>query len=77
MLVFRWHNKCQDGFTNLKDGARPGQPKTGVTNAYIADVTGLIQQDARLTVKNIAHYAGRSSQQLKFRKVCARCAPIA
>ena len=51
---FRRHN-FQDGFTNFRDGSRPGQPKTGVTNAYIAAVAGLNKRDARLTVKSISH----------------------
>ena len=40
-LVFRWQNKFQDGFTNLTDGSRPGQPKNVATNANIAAVAGL------------------------------------
>ena len=82
-LVFRWHSNFQDGFNNLKDDSRPGQPKTVITNANIAAVAGLIKQDSRLPVKNIAHSVGISSgtahkiltQQLKHRKVCTRCAP--
>ena len=50
-LVIRWQKKFQDAFTNLKDGVRPGQPKTVVTNANIAAVAGLIKRDARLSVK--------------------------
>ena len=42
-------------FTNFKDGSRPGQPKTVVTNAYIAAVAGMNKRDARLTMKSIAH----------------------
>ena len=83
MVVFRWHYKFKDGFTILKGGSRPGQPKNVVTNANIAAVTGLIKGDARLTVKNIAHSVCISSgsahkmltQQLKLRTVCARCTP--
>ena len=83
MLVFRWHKEFQDGFTNLKDGSRPGQPKTVVTNANIAAVAGLIKRDARLTVKHIAYSVGISpgsahmilTQQLKLREICARCGP--
>ena len=40
-LVFRWHKKFQDGFTNNKDGSSPGQPKTIVTNVDTAAVAGL------------------------------------
>ena len=38
MLVFRWQKKFQDGFTNLKDGSHPDQPKTVVTKTNIAAV---------------------------------------
>ena len=60
-LLFRWHKKFQDGFTNLKDGSRPGQPKTVITNANIAAVAGLIKREARPTAKNIAHSVNISS----------------
>ena len=60
-LVFRWHKKFQDGFTNLKDGSHPGQPKTVVTKTNIAAVAGLIKLDVKLTVKYIAHSVGISS----------------
>ena len=83
-LVFRWHKKFQNGFTNHKDSSRLGQPKTVETNSNIAAVAGLIKRDVKLTLKNIAHSVGilsRSAhkiltQQLKLRKVCGRCAPI-
>ena len=39
-LAVRWQKKFKDGFTSLKDGSRPGQPKTVATNANIADVAG-------------------------------------
>ena len=84
-LVFRWHKKFQDGITKLKDGSRPGQSKTVVTNANIAAVTGLIKRDTRFTEKNVVHGVGMSlgsahkisTRQLKLRKGCARFAPIA
>ena len=49
-LVFRWHKNFQDGFTNLKDGFHPNQPKTVVNKTNIAAVAGLIKQDVRLSV---------------------------
>ena len=65
--------------------SHPGQPKSVVTIANIAAVAGLIKEDAKLTVKNIAHSVGISlvsahkilTQQLKLRTVCDRFAPIA
>ena len=60
-LAFRLHKNFHDGFTNLKDGSRPGQPKTVLTNANIAAVAGLIKRDASFTVKTIAKCVGISS----------------
>ena len=57
-LVCRWNEKLQDGFTNQKDGSRPGPPKTIVTNAYIAAVAGLIKRDASVALQNIAYKIG-------------------
>ena len=61
--VFRWHKKFEGGFIHLKDVSRPGQLKTGDTNVTrnIIVVTGLIERDARLTVRSIAHSVGISS----------------
>ena len=53
-LVFRWHKKFQDSPTYPRR-SRPGQPKTSVANANVTAVTGLIKQDIRLTVKDIAY----------------------
>ena len=48
-LVFRWHKKNQDGFTNLRDCSRPGQPKAVITSANIAAVLCLFKGDVKLT----------------------------
>ena len=62
-LVFRWHKKFQDGFTNHKDGSRPGQPKTIVTNANIAAVAGRLNETPGLHWKILlivlAYYRGQ------------------
>ena len=50
-----WNKKFQDGFTNLKDGSRPGHPKTVVTNANITAVAGLRHQTYS---ENIAQSVG-------------------
>ena len=34
-----------------KDGSRPSQPKTSITNVNIAAVAGLTNRDARLILK--------------------------
>ena len=77
--------EIQDCCINLKDGSRPGQPKTVSTNCIIDAVVGLIKGDARLTyslfftVKNIAHSVGISSGSAHSYnlEVCARYASIA
>ena len=65
MLVFRWYKSFHDGFTNLKDGSRPGQLKTVITNANTAALLGLIKRDANFTVKKYCsqcwHIIGVSS----------------
>ena len=74
--VFRWHKN----FNDLKDEPRPGQPRKAATKANVAAVADMVKQDARFTVKEIAHSVGVSSgtvhkiltQELELRKVCAR-----
>ena len=61
----------------LGDDTRPGRPKTSVTKANIAAVKIVVEQDARLSVKDIASCTGISegSVQKILRKVCARWVP--
>ena len=62
---------------------RPGRPKTSVTKANIAVVKIVVEQDARLSVKDIASCTGISEgsvqtilkKRLDLRKVCARWVP--
>ena len=62
---------------------RPGRPKTSVTKANIAAVKIVVEQDARLSVKDIASCTGISEgnvqtilkKRLDLRKVCARWVP--
>ena len=58
-LVFK---KVQDVFTNHKYGSRPGQPKSIVTNVYIAALAGLTKRDARLTLQYFAQSVGVLSE---------------
>ena len=44
----------------LEDDTRPGRPKTSVTKANIAAVNIVVEQDARLSVKDIASCTGIS-----------------
>ena len=74
---------------SVEDDSRPGRPKTSVTKANIAAVKIVkivkivVEQDARLTVRNIASCTGISEgsvqtilkKRLDLRKVCARWVP--
>ena len=61
----------------------PSRPKTSVTKANIAAVKIVVEQDARLSVKDIASCTGISEgsvqtilkKRLDLRKVCARWVP--
>ena len=78
--VFRWVKACKAGKFSVEDDTRPGRPKTSVTKANIAVVKIVVEQDARLSVKDIASCTGISEvsvqtilkKRLDLRKVCAR-----
>ena len=48
------------GSFSVEDHTRPGRPKTSVTKANIAAVKIVVEQDARLSVKDIASCTGIS-----------------
>ena len=81
--VFRWVKAFKAGKFSVEDDTRPGRPKTSVTKANIAAVKIVVEQDARLSVRDIASYTGISEgsvqtilkKHLDLRKVCARCVP--
>ena len=81
--VFRWVKAFKAGKFSVEDDTRPGRPKTSVTKANIAAVKIVVEQDARLTVKDIASCTGISEgsvqtilkKRLDLRKVCARWVP--
>ena len=56
--VFRWVKAFKAGRFSVD--TRPGRPKTSVTNANITAVKVVVEQDARLSVKDIASYTGIS-----------------
>ena len=80
--VFRWVKAFKAGKFSVEDDTRPGRPKTSVTKA-IAAVKIVVEQDARLSVKDIASCTGISEgsaqtilkKRLDLRKVCARWVP--
>ena len=81
--VFRWVKAFKAGKLSVEDDTRSGRPKTSVTKAYIAAVKIVVEQDARLSVKDIASCTGISEgsvqtilkKRLDLRKVCARWVP--
>ena len=81
--VFRWVKSFKAGKFSVEDDTRPGRPKTSVTKANIAVVKIMVEQDARLSVKDIASCTGISEgsvqtilkKLLDLRKVCARWVP--
>ena len=78
--VFRWVEAFKAGKFSVEDDSRPGKPKASVTKANIAAVKIVVEQDARLSVKDIASCTGISEgsvqtilkKRLDLRKVCAR-----
>ena len=78
--VFRW---VKAGKFSVEDDPRLGRPKTSVTKANLAAVKIVVEQDAQLSVKDIASCTGISEgsvqiilkKRLDLRKVCARWVP--
>ena len=81
--VFRWVKAFKAGKFSFEDDTRPGRPETSVTKANIVAVTIVVEQDARLSVRDIASCTDISEgsvktilkKRLDLRKVCARWAP--
>ena len=77
--VFRWDKAFKVGKFSVEDDTGPERPKTSVTKANIAAVKIVVEQDARLSVKDIASCTGISEgsvqtilkKRLNLRKVCA------
>ena len=82
--VFRWVKAFKAGKIPVEDDTRPGRPKTSITKANIAAVKTVVEQDARLSVRDIASCTGISEgsvqtilkKRLDLRKVCARWVPL-
>ena len=82
--VFRCVKAFKAGKFSVEDDTRPGRPKTSVTKANIAAaVKNVVEQDARLSVRDIASCTGISEgsvqtvlkTRLDLGKVCARWVP--
>ena len=81
--VFRWVKAFKAGKFSFEYDTRPGRSKTSVTKANIAAVKIVVEQDARLSVKDMASCTSISQgsvqtilkKLLDLRKVCARWIP--
>ena len=81
--VARWVKAFKAGKYSVEDDTRPRRPETSVTKANIAAVKIVVEQDVRLSVKDIASCTGISEgrvqkilkKHLDLRKVCARWVP--
>ena len=84
--VFRWVKTFKAGNFSVENDTRPGRPKISVTKANIAAIKTGVEQDARLSVKDIASCTGISEgsvqtilktgpESLDLRRVCARWVP--
>ena len=58
--IFRWVKAFKAEKFSVEDNTRPGRPKTSVTKAKIAAVKIVVEQDARLSVKDTASCTGIS-----------------
>ena len=70
--VFRWVKAFKAGKFSVEDDTHPGRPKTSVTKANIAAVKIVVEQDARLSVKDIASYTGISVYKQFWKSVWTR-----
>ena len=68
-LVYMWHKKFQDGFTNLKDRSRPGQPKPVVSNANIAASMSRPDNNWLEIIMGLAHKGCSSMRIMKLTHV--------
>ena len=81
--VYRWVKAFKAGKFSVEDDTPPGRPKTSITKANIADVKIVVEQDARLSVKDIASCTGISEgsvqtilkRRFDLRMVCASWVP--
>ena len=81
--IFWWVKAFKAWKFSVEDDTCPGSPKTSVTKANMAAVKIVVEQDARLSVKDIASCTGISEGSvqiilkkcLDLRKVCTWWAP--
>jgi len=81
--VFQWWRYFKDGNTRVIDKARSGRPSTAVTDVSIAKAEELLENDRRLTLRELSASLNFSfertqhivSEILQMRRACARWVP--
>ena len=81
--VLKWVKAFKAGKFSVEDDTHPGRPNTSVAKANITAVKNVVEQDVRLSVKDIASCTGISEgsvqtilkKRLDPRKVCTRWVP--
>jgi len=81
--VFQWWRHFKDGNTRVIDKARSGRPSTAVTAVNIAKTAELLENDRRLTLRELSASLSTSFERtlhivteiLQMRPVCARWVP--
>ena len=63
--VFRWDKAFKARKFSVEDDTRPGRPKTSITKANIATVKIVVEQVARLSIKDIASCTGISESSVQ------------
>ena len=58
--VFDWHKRFREGRRSLEDDHRTGRPQTAATEENVNVISVLIQDDPRITVRDVAAILGIS-----------------
>ena len=81
--VRRWKNKFESGVEFIKNAPKSGRPKFASPKEIVSKIKGIIEGNARFTVRNTARKVGISlstvqlilKKHLKVRKIFARWVP--
>lgn len=78
--IYFWINEFKRGRTSTKDEAHPGRPVEVTTPEMIEKIHGIVMEDRRMKVREIAEIVGISvdrvhnilHEKLQMKKLCAR-----
>ena len=81
--VRRWKKKFESGVESIKNALKSGRPKSASRKEIVSKIKGIIEGDARFTVRDIARKVGISlstvhlilKKHLNVRKISARWVP--